>query len=79
VSLLRENPIAWCCARTNDGREYLGRSGGIDSGTEQRVNRGWQARGLNRPQEVSALVRPFKSFLLTGALTSNADLNLRWS
>ena len=48
---------ASCCARTNDGREYPGRSGGIDSGTEQRVKSRLASEGLNRPREVSALVR----------------------
>jgi hypothetical protein len=30
------NPIAWPCARRFDGWEYLGRSGGMDNGTEEK-------------------------------------------
>ena len=30
------NPIAWPCARSFDGWEYLGQSGGIDNGAEEK-------------------------------------------
>ena len=30
------NPIAWPCARSLDGWEFPGRSGGIDNGTEEK-------------------------------------------